>query len=687
MILRPFMGWRDLENSRLETNFRCMRKGPAVLVCLLLAVLTFVSGRVCAQLACPTITSLDIVNADCGGNGASVTINASGGAGTLYYSIDGVNYKTSNVFTGSEVQIGPFFAYVKDGTCSSSMQGEVLKKCLQLHVEGTSPGCNNDNGTITAVASDGVEPYLYSIDLGATWQSSGVFTGLSAKNYQVIVQDASTPNQSTSSPITLVQVCIQATVTPHDATCGQDNGILDISASGGTAPYTYVVNGVSYTDAHITGLPPGAKTIVVNDVNGSGPTLNTTINAAPLPTLTATPAAAGCLNNDGTVVIVGATGPAPYQYALDAGDYSGNGTIGQVSSGDHEAHVKDGNGCIVSQTVTVLLNDNLTVNGGPAVPPVCPGTPRVIKATSNGTTFSWQPATGLDNPHILQPTASPTVNTTYILTASLGVCQKTASVNVTVNPAPVAAASPGENICSGASTQLHASGRLGYTYSWTPTDHLNNPTSANPTVSGLTEATTFHLTVRDGNGCQSQNTADVIISLTPPPRVSAGNDTSILLGQALPLHAIDVDNVGLRWVWNPSDGLDNDGIPNPVAHPEQSITYTVTGTTYNGCMGSAKINVSVFTTYGIFMPNAFTPNGDGHNDVLRPVLVGVKELKYFAVFDRWGQRVFYTTNATEGWRGYGNGKDQPMGTYVWMVGGVDLKGTVVQQKGTVLLIR
>ncbi|HVW61558.1 MAG TPA: gliding motility-associated C-terminal domain-containing protein [Puia sp.] len=666
-----------------------MCKGPAVLVCLLFAVLTFVSGRVCAQLACPTISSLDIVNADCGGNGASITIHATGGSGTLLYSIDGINYKTSNIFMGSEVQIGPFFAYVKDAICSSSMQGEVLKKCLKLHVESTNPGCNNDDGTITAVASDGVEPYQYSIDLGATWQTSGVFTGLSAKNYQVIVMDASTPSQSTSSPVTLTQVCIQATVTPHDATCGQNNGTLDISASGGAAPYTYVVNGTSYTDAHITGLPPGAKTIVVNDVNGPGPTLNTTINAAPLPTLTATPTGASCLNNDGTVVIVGTTGPAPYQYALDAGDYSGNGTIGQVSSGNHEAHVKDGNGCIVSQTVTVPLNNSLTVNGGPPVP-VCQGTSKVIQATSNGTTFSWQPAAGLDNPHILQPTASPTVNTTYILTASLGACQKTASVDVTINPAPVAAASPspGKNICTGESIQLQAIGGPNYTYSWVPTGHLDNPASANPTVSGLTEATTFHLTVWDGNRCKSQNTADVIISLTPPPRVSAGNDTSILLGQALPLHAIDVDNVGLGgWVWNPSEGLDNDGIADPIAHPEQSITYTVTGYTYNYCPGSAKITVNVYTTYGIFVPNAFTPNGDGHNDVLRPVLVGIKELKYFAVFDRWGQRVFYTTNATEGWRGRNNGQDQPMGTYVWMVGGVDLKGTAVQQKGTVLLIR
>lgn len=666
-----------------------MCKGPAVFACLLLSVLIIGSGRVYAQAACPSVTSLDIVNADCGGNGASITIHATGGSGSLEYSVSTIKggaWQASNVFNNAPV--GAFVAYVRDAFCGGSKQSAVLKNCLSLHVEGTNPGCTNDNGTITAIASDGVEPYQYSIDKGATWQNSGIFTGKPAGQYQVIVVDASIPSQSTSSPITLQQICIRATVTPHDATCGQDNGTLDISASGGIEPYTYIVNGASYTDAHITGLPPGPKIIQVNDANSPGPTLNTTIDAAALPTLTTTPTAATCVDNDGVVVINGATGPTPYQYALDGGDYSPNGTINQVSSGNHQAHVKDGNGCIASQTVTVPLNDNLTVDGGPDVP-VCQGSSRVIQAASNGTTFSWQPGTGLNNPHILQPTVSPTAGATYTLTASLGVCQRTASVNVVVIPAPIAIVEPGTNICYGKSIQLQGSGDgRDYRFSWTPAGHLDNPASASPTARGLTETTTYHLTVTDTRGCRSLNAADVTITITPPPRVFAGNDTSVLLGQPVPLHAVDVDNVGLGgWVWNPSDGLNNDQIKDPIARPQQTITYTATGYTFNGCGGSASITVNVFSVSGIFVPNAFTPNGDGHNDVLRPALVGIKELKYFAVFDRWGQRIFYTTNPTEGWRGHSNGKDQPMGTYVWMVGGVDYKGTLVQQKGTVLLIR
>ncbi|MBN9383468.1 MAG: gliding motility-associated C-terminal domain-containing protein [Chitinophagaceae bacterium] len=674
-----------------------MCKGPAVFAYVLFSVLIIGFGRIYAQpysasdvpsgFACPTITSVTTVDADCAGMGAIVTVNATGGTAPLKYSIDGVLFQNSNVFTN--VPVGVFTVYVKDATpCQVKSNGEIFKRCLQLTADATDPGCSNGDGAITAVASDGFPSYIYSID-GINFQSSPDFPNLTAGNYRIYVTDAR--GQSSSYPVTLQRICLGATVTPGDATCGQDNGTLDVTAFDGYVPFTYSIDGINFqTDPHFGGLAPGPYTVTVHDQKGNSTTANATINGLPGPTLTATPGApATCINNDGVVVINGTSGPAPYQYALDGGNYTANGTIDHVSSGNHQAHVKDANGCIASQTVTVPLNDNLTVDGGPDFP-VCQGSSGVIQATSNGTSFSWQPATGLNNSHLLQPTVTPAAATTYTLTATLGICQKTASMGVTINPAPTASAGPGGNICYGQSLQLQGSGQGSgsLSYSWIPAAHLDNPSIANPTVSGLTQTTTYQLTVTDAKGCSSLNTSYVTVTITPPPRVFAGNDTSVLLGQPVPLHAVDVDNVGLGgWVWNPSDGLNNDVIRDPIARPQQSITYTATGYTFNGCAGSAGITVTVYTVSGVFVPNAFTPNGDGHNDVLRPVLVGIKELKYFAVFDRWGQRIFYTTNPTEGWRGYSNGKDQPMGTYVWMVGGIDYKGALIQQKGTVLLIR
>jgi len=662
-----------------------MCRVAVVYVSLLLSVFMMCAGRVSAQ-SCPSITNVQTVDADCSGNGASITITATGGTGTLEYSIDGTNYQTSNVFNNAPV--GTFFAYVRDAICSSSQQGTIYKRCLTIQVDTTNPGCNNNDGTITIIVQDGFPAYSYFLN-GSPIASPNI-TGLAAGIYKINVADSR--GQTTFVEVHLQMICIQATVTPGDATCGQNNGTLDVNASGGVAPYGYSVDGGPFLpNAHITGLAPGTHTVGVNDSQGNSMAtpVSVTINGGASPTMTATPTAATCVNNDGTVVINGAGGTTPYQYALDGGSYGSGATFGNLSSGNHQAYVKDASGCIISQTVNVPLNDNLTVNGGPDVP-VCQGKSAVIQATSNGTTFSWQPATGLSNATILQPTVTATANATYTLTATLGACQKTASVNVIYNAAPIADAGPGANICDGKATKLQGSGQgTGtLTYSWTPTAHLDKPSIANPTVSGLTGTTTYQLTVTDGNGCSSLNASYATVTLTPPPRVWAGNDTSVLLGarNAASFTSPSTPGAGVRSIQEQRTAL-TAVTANPICQPQQTITYLLTGRTFNGCEGTASITVTVYTATGVFVPTAFTPNGDGHNDVFRPVCIDIKELKYFAVFDRWGRRVFYSTNQRIGWRGESNGKDDPMGTYVWMLEAVDMKGNVIQQKGTVLLIR
>ena len=100
------------------------------------------------------------------------------------------------------------------------------------------------------------------------------------------------------------------------------------------------------------------------------------------------------------------------------------------------------------------------------------------------------------------------------------------------------------------------------------------------------------------------------------------------------------------------------------------------------------IDIRIFKTApDIFVPTAFTPNGDGLNDEFIPVAVGISRLDYFRVFNRWGNEVFATTQMKQGWNGTYKGIDQGADTYVWMVRGVDFTGRVVEKKGTMVLIR
>jgi gliding motility-associated-like protein len=148
---------------------------------------------------------------------------------------------------------------------------------------------------------------------------------------------------------------------------------------------------------------------------------------------------------------------------------------------------------------------------------------------------------------------------------------------------------------------------------------------------------------------------------------------------------------GLNYVWSPATGLSNPNISNPIGRYTASIDsvrYKLIVTDIAGCADSSFITVRVFRTNpSVFVPTAFTPNNDGLNDVIRPIAVGIQEIKYFSIFNRWGQRVFNTTADRAGWDGRINGTLQASGVYVWMVSAIDYTGAPIFLKGTVALIR
>jgi gliding motility-associated-like protein len=185
------------------------------------------------------------------------------------------------------------------------------------------------------------------------------------------------------------------------------------------------------------------------------------------------------------------------------------------------------------------------------------------------------------------------------------------------------------------------------------------------------------------------------VKVTPSVKIFAGNDTLVAINQPLQLHAIELNSSGVTdWQWSGAAFLDNSLIASPLATftvpvltPPYEYTYTVTGTTPIGCQGVDEIKIKVYQGPEIYVASGFTPNGDGKNDWLMPLPVGIKELKYFRVFNRWGQIIFDTKNISKGWDGRIMGIDQPPGVYVWVAEGLDYTGKLVSRKGTSTLIR
>jgi gliding motility-associated-like protein len=147
---------------------------------------------------------------------------------------------------------------------------------------------------------------------------------------------------------------------------------------------------------------------------------------------------------------------------------------------------------------------------------------------------------------------------------------------------------------------------------------------------------------------------------------------------------------GTAFEWLPPTGLSAANIPDPVARFSDgygSIRYQVRVLTPEGCFDTTSVLVQVFATApNVFVPTAFTPNGDGLNDVLRPIGAGVLRIERFAIFNRWGQQLFADFTG-RGWDGRLSGQLQQSGAYVWIVQATDYEGRKLIQKGTSLLIR
>jgi gliding motility-associated-like protein len=194
--------------------------------------------------------------------------------------------------------------------------------------------------------------------------------------------------------------------------------------------------------------------------------------------------------------------------------------------------------------------------------------------------------------------------------------------------------------------------------------------------------------VTDANGCVSLTPGSVTITVTPQGELAVGPDTTVFKGQPVQLTAIDLNGSGFTsYAWSPATGLNNPAIENPTANPEETITYIVEALTPGGCKGSGSVTITVAITMDIYVPSGFTPNGDGNNDVLRAIPRGIRDFKYFAVYSRWGQLIFRTTDPSKGWDGSIQGQPQASGVFVWMAAGIDLQGKLIERKGTTVLIR
>jgi gliding motility-associated-like protein len=194
------------------------------------------------------------------------------------------------------------------------------------------------------------------------------------------------------------------------------------------------------------------------------------------------------------------------------------------------------------------------------------------------------------------------------------------------------------------------------------------------------------LTMMNDKGCVATDSQWVSIEKSPKPL--SFHDTLLSTGASLPLSVDDGNsNFNSLYIWSPAYGLDNPFAPDPVLKSNVDMTYHVSVTNQFGCSMNDSFHVKYYTGPAIYVPNAFSPNGDGKNELFKPIYIGISSLKYFRVFTRYGQLVFETRQQLKGWDGRLNGDPAPEGAYIWEASGQDYLGKSQFQKGTVILIR
>jgi gliding motility-associated-like protein len=344
----------------------------------------------------------------------------------------------------------------------------------------------------------------------------------------------------------------------------------------------------------------------------------------------------------------------------------------------------NGYGCL--DTLYARLVDSLTVDANAGRDTVsCNRDPVLIGANSKpGLVYSWSPTAGLNNPSISNPLASPDITTTYVLSTRHdgGGCLDTDTVVVKAAVIDDSLGLKGKTIyCfgSGDSTTLTVQ----------PTDSIqwfkNNIAinGANQPQYKATQSGTYYAMLFNKLGCSATTERQDVIIEKPRPGITYPVEYAIT---DLPI-TLQARQFGTSALWTPGFHLNNTSSYNPEFVSNEDQLYTIEIKTAAGCVTVDTQMVKIVPHADIYVPSAFTPNNDGLNELLRPTLMGIKELRYFRVYNRWGQLLYETKNERQGWDGIFKGTPLPTQVVVWIAEGIGVDGRTYTRKGTSVLVR
>ncbi|HTL82944.1 MAG TPA: PKD domain-containing protein, partial [Bacteroidia bacterium] len=647
----------------------------------------------------PSVTVTSSTNILCNGNSTgSATVTPSGGQGPYSYSwTSGGNAATEN-----NLPAGSYSCTITDANGCTATSSVTLTEppLLTSSLTSTDVLCNGGaTGSATMTANGGNSGYVY------VWSPSGgnasVANNLTAQSYTCTVTDAN--GCTTSQSVTITEpTALTSTVSQVDELCsGSNNGSATVNPSGGAGSYTYTWNPNVGSAATAANILAGSYTCTITDANGCTLTESFTITE-PATVVASQGAITNVLCNGqstGVINVNQAGGTSPYSYTWSPNVSTAN-SASSLAAGSYNITVTDANGCSSTVTITITEPPLLTVAASANPASICSGQNVILSAIPAGgngaCVYTWMPGNLSGN----NPNVSPAATTTYSVTATdANGCTANSTALVTVAPNPVAAFSSDiqsgcDPVCVNFADQSTIA-NPGVISAWTwDFGDGNTSNSQNPSHCYTTPGvyTVIH-TAKSTDGCTSSVTTTSYISVfvNPVAEFSASpQPTSIVNPQ---IYFTDASSNASSWSWSFGDALNSTSTQqNPTFIYGQPICYDVllTVTSSDGCVDTVTHPVCIDADVSFYVPNAFTPNQDGKNEIFLPVGIGIDPDKYqLWIFDRWGNLLFTTTDLNAGWDGKVQGHSDycQQDTYVWKIVAKDMNGLSHSLIGGVSLIR
>lgn len=581
-------------------------------------------------------TSVSIGNDVALCDGASVTLNAGGGF-VSYTWQDGSTGQTYTTDTSEVITV-----VVVDSSGCLGVDTVVVTVFPNPVVNIIdSFDCFSETVTLYAWGSGGINSYFWSDS-----SSNQTLIVSTSGIYSVTVTDA---NGCTASNAIIVSLSFAAS----SIDLGGDVNLCDgtsVTFDAGSGFVTYVWHDGSTGQTYTTDT---SEYITIQVIDSSGcweiDTVIVTVFANPVVTLQDTSACVA------TIVLDADSGYASYLWS----DSSTNQSLAVTTSGTYSVTVFDANGCTGTNAATVNLTSTFTITAEPDTA-ICSGDTVQLNVTG-GNSYTWNPAATLINPNSSNPLASPTSTTVYVVVAfdSSG-CSNSDSVIINVLPLLTAQATPDTSLCAGSSTQLSASG--GTMYSWFPSTGLSCAACPNP-VANPQQTISYSVEVSQPGYCNN-DTAYVTVNILPSPDAGLDSVITISAGGQVTL----APNGGMSgYEWSATNGWTCSDCPSPTISPTETTIYTLVVTDSAGCASAKQIVVRVLNDCEgkFYIPTAFSPNDDGHNDIFRIIHPGDLNLIDFKVFNRWGEVVFETEDPSKGWDGIYKGVPQDLAVFAY----------------------